>query len=313
MYNPTTRLLTILELLQSRGHLSAQELAQSLEVEERSIRRYITMLRDIGIPIESERGRYGGYALRPGYRLPPLMFNHEEITAVMVGLLLMRELGSVSALAVDSATAKIERVLPEELQQRSHALRHFLTLDNLPPRTHSVSSQWMLAFSLAALDKRCLLISYISASGEVSQRVISPYGLVLHGRAWYIPAYCHLRQDRRIFRLDRVREVMDSECTYENTDIDPKAYVLESLARVPGMSLLEVMLHAPLETVSDYIPASTAILENEAGETLMRCYVDDPYWFARYLMSLEFRFTVRQTDELREALRIIAERTLAIL
>jgi predicted DNA-binding transcriptional regulator YafY len=171
----------------------------------------------------------------------------------------------------------------------------------------------MLAFSLAALDKRCLLISYISASGEVSQRVISPYGLVLHGRAWYIPAYCHLRQDRRIFRLDRVREVMDSECTYENTDIDPKAYVLESLARVPGMSLLEVMLHAPLETVSDYIPASTAILENEAGETLMRCYVDDPYWFARYLMSLEFRFTVRQTDELREALRIIAERTLAIL
>ena len=145
MYNPTTRLLTILELLQSRGQISAQELAQTLEVEERSVRRYVTMLRDIGIPIESERGRYGGYALRPGYRLPPLMFNHEEILAVTVGLLLMRELGSVSPLAVDSATAKIERVLPEEVQQRSQALRHFLALDMLPPRTHAVSSQWMLA------------------------------------------------------------------------------------------------------------------------------------------------------------------------
>lgn len=311
MYNPTTRLLTILELLQSRGQISAQELAQTLEVEERSIRRYVTMLRDIGIPIESERGRYGGYALRPGYRLPPLMFNHEEILAVTVGLLLMRELGSVSPVAVDSATAKIERVLPEEVQQRSQALRHFLALDTLPPRTHAVSSQWMLAISLAALEKRCLRITYGAVSGEVSQRVISPYGLVLHGRSWYIPAYCHLRRDRRLFRLDRVREVAESEAAYQPAEINPKAYVLESLARVPGMSMLEVILHAPLETVAGYIPTSTAILEDEAGETLMRCYVDDPYWFARYLMSLEFPFTVRQTDELRDALRSLAERALS--
>src|SRR5688572_130704 len=114
MYNPTLRLLTILEILQSRGEVSGQELAQILEVEERSIRRYIMMLRDIGIPIEGERGRHGGYSLRPGFRLPPMMFNADEITAVMMGLMLMRELGSASSLAVESAAAKIERVLPFE-------------------------------------------------------------------------------------------------------------------------------------------------------------------------------------------------------
>lgn len=80
MYNPTTRLLSVLELLQSREQVSAQELARVLEVEERSVRRYITMLRDIGIPIDSERGRYGGYSLRPGFRLPPLMFNRMRLS-----------------------------------------------------------------------------------------------------------------------------------------------------------------------------------------------------------------------------------------
>src|SRR5689334_5691765 len=115
MYNPTLRLLSILELLQSRGEVSGQELSRLVEVDERSIRRYIMLLRDMGIPIEAERGRGGGYALQPGFRLPPLMFNADEITAVTIGLMLMRELGSASALAIESATAKIERVLPADL------------------------------------------------------------------------------------------------------------------------------------------------------------------------------------------------------
>ncbi len=95
MYHPTTRLLTILELLQSRGEMSGEELAEVLEVEKRSIRRYIMMLRDMGIPVDGERGRHGGYALRPGFRLPPMMFNADEITAVMIGAKMNRNTAAV--------------------------------------------------------------------------------------------------------------------------------------------------------------------------------------------------------------------------
>lgn len=310
MYNPTMRLLSILELLQSRGQVSAQALARTLEVEERSIRRYIMMLRDMGIPIESERGRYGGYALRPGFRLPPMMFNHDEIVAIMAGLMLMDELGAVSETAMDSAASKIERVLSDELRQQAQALRQFLRLDGGSP-AYPVSSRWLLKLNLAALNKQCLSIQYVSSQGEVSQRVISPYGVVLHGQKWYLPAYCHLREAYRVFRLDRVQRADESEFPYQTADIDPKDLVFDTLAQIPGVYTFEVLFHAPLATVSEYISASTALLTEENGETRMHCYSDDPYWLARYLMRIELPFTIHQTDTLRDALRVIAERVLA--
>ena len=313
MYNPTLRLLSVLELLQSRSEVSGHELAQLLEVDERSVRRYILMLRDIGIPIEGERGPHGGYSLRPGFRLPPLMFNNQEITAVMMGLMLMRELGSTSLLAIESATAKIERVLPEELVQSADALRRTLILEDVQFGTYSVSSEWILAFSRTAHEGRCLHITYVGSEGETTERMIAPYGLVLHARTWYVPAYCYLREDIRVFRLDRVRSFSRSEQEFTRpADFDARAYVLDSLARLPGMYAFEVIWDAPIGTVRELIPASLAILESvEGAKTLMRCYSDDPHWFARYLTSIELPFAVQETDELRMALRTLADEILA--
>lgn len=307
MYSPTTRLLSILDLLQSRGEMRAQDLAQVLEVQERSIRRYITTLRDMGIPIEGERGRNGGYSLRPGFRLPPLIFDHAELIAVMVGLMLMRELGSTSNLAIEHAAAKIERVLPEELRQQSDALRQTLTVEDARLGAHALLDDLLVTFSLAVHEARCLHITYTSASGEVTQRVISPYGVVLHGRSWYVAAYCHARMARRIFRLDRVRVAAPSDAAYVPApDFDARAFVISTLARMPNTHAFEVLLHVPLETAQEVIAPTMAILEREGQHTLMRCYSDDPYWLARYLAQLEIPFTVRRTDALRDALRTIA-------
>src|SRR5262245_1212921 len=113
MYHPTTRLLTILELLQIHPSLSGAALARRLEVEPRSVRRYIMMLQDMGMPIEAVRGPGGGYRLRPGFKLPPLLFTEEEATAIMFGLLSSAwlEIG-LSGVAIESALAKVFRVLP---------------------------------------------------------------------------------------------------------------------------------------------------------------------------------------------------------
>src|SRR3712207_2698876 len=149
MYHPTTRVLTVLELLQAHGRLSGPELAARLEVDLRTVRRYVTMLQDLGIPVEGERGRYGGYRLRPGYKLPPLMFSDDEALAVTMGLLAARRLGlAATAPAVEGALAKVERVLPPALRGRVAAVQQALVTD-LPPARDVPASGTVLTLSEA--------------------------------------------------------------------------------------------------------------------------------------------------------------------
>ena len=130
MYHPTTRVLTVLDVLQSRGSVTAAELAGRMEVDVRTVRRYVAMLQEIGIPVEGLSGRHGGYRLRPGYRLPPLMLANDEALAVTLGLLFARRFGlSGAAPATEGALAKIERVLPEALRLQVRALADALVLD----------------------------------------------------------------------------------------------------------------------------------------------------------------------------------------
>jgi predicted DNA-binding transcriptional regulator YafY len=129
--HPTTRILALLELLQAHHRLTGVDLARRLGVDQRTVRRYATRLVDLGIPVEAERGRYGGYRLRPGYKLPPLMFTDDEATAVVLGLLAARAAGiatstsgatTTSGSATESALAKISRVLPDALRDQVAAV-----------------------------------------------------------------------------------------------------------------------------------------------------------------------------------------------
>src|SRR5215207_6977589 len=130
MYHPTTRVLTILELLQARSSLSGAELAERLEVDRRTVRRYITMLQDLGIPIEATRGPYGGYRLRRGFKLPPLMLTDDEALAITLSLIAARRQGSVAeAMTIEGALAKIERVLPDGLRARLQAVQSVVTFN----------------------------------------------------------------------------------------------------------------------------------------------------------------------------------------
>src|ERR687897_861319 len=182
-YRPTTRLLSMLELLQARGRVGGPELARRLEVGERTVRRYVAMLQEMGVPVEAERGRYGAYTLRPGFKLPPMMFTDEEALALALGLLSARRLGlSGAAPAVEGAQAKLERVLPEELRVR---------------------------------ERKQVWMRYRSDSSEETERAIDPYALVRGDAFWYTFGYCHLRQARRLFRLERVISVDVLDLAFE--------------------------------------------------------------------------------------------------
>src|SRR5262245_50470797 len=131
MYHPTSRVLAVLALLQSHGHMTGAEMARRLEVNIRTLRRYITMLQDVGIPIIAERGRNGSYELTPGYKLPPMMFTNEEALALSIGLLTARHLGLDETIrAIESAQAKLEQVMPHALKNQVRALTETIILDS---------------------------------------------------------------------------------------------------------------------------------------------------------------------------------------
>lgn len=306
MYQPTTRLLTVLELLQARGSLSGAELASRLEVDRRSIRRYITMLQDLGIPIEGVRGPAGGYRLRPGYKLPPLMFTDQEAVALTLALLAVPRLGlAVDPTALNGALAKLERVLPIPARERVRAVQEVIALG--PVSRTEAGSDLVALLSQAARANQRVRLRYRASHGEETERVIDPYGVVNLGYRWYVAGYCHLRHDNRTFRIDRITsaEMLEERFTAPR-GVSPLELLLDALASMPGAYKVEVLLEMPLDRAVRLISPVQGQLTEVEGGVLLRNQVDDLDNFARFLVGLGVRFQVRQPPELLGALNRLA-------
>jgi predicted DNA-binding transcriptional regulator YafY len=312
MYQPTTRVLTILELLQARPSLSGAELAERLEVDRRTVRRYITMLQDLGIPIEATHGPYGGYRIRPGFKLPPLMLSDDEALAITLSLIAARRQGvAADALAIEGALAKIERVLPENLRGRLQAVQAVVSFSPSPPRPQP-SGDILMLLSTAAQQTRRVHLRYQSR-GEETTRSFDPYGLVFHWDRWYTVGWCHLRNAVRVFRLDRVLAAeLEADTFTRPPEFDSLEHVLESLASAPWGWSIEVFLETTLAEAQRRIPPGIALLEQTPGGVVLRAYVDRLDWLACQLLTLECPFVVRKPPELRAALHQLAAKAAAL-
>jgi predicted DNA-binding transcriptional regulator YafY len=312
-YTPASRLFALLDLLQARPGVSATELAERLEVEPRSVRRYITLLQGMEIPVEGARGRYGGYRLLPGYKLPPLMWTEEEALAVTLGLRVARQLGLSGAIpTVDSALAKVERVLPPALRQRIQATQAMVTL-NLAGSAPADQSALVLRLSVAARRSRRVLLGYQNQRGETSERAFDCYGLVYHDERWYAVGFCHLRHEVRVFRLDRITglEARDERFA-PPPGFDSLDYLIQSFAAIPSRWLAEVLLQTELAHIRDAIPTAFATLEETEGGVMLRAYDDDLAHTARFLVSLNCPFRIIGPPELGNAVRSLAHNLLAM-
>src|SRR6202521_4639177 len=204
MPHPTTRVLAVLELLQSHGQIGGAEMARRLEVDRRTLRRYITMLEEMGVPITTEQGRYGGYRLVPGFKLPPMMFTDEEAQALSLGLIAARGLGLADAApAIESVQAKLDRVLPSAPRRTIAALRESVALQTGSPRAHA-DAKLLRVMSESAQARRTASLRYRAADGALTSRDFDVYGLVFRSGRWYVVGHCHLRMGLRTLRLDRV-------------------------------------------------------------------------------------------------------------
>ena len=305
MSHPATRVLTVLELLQSRSRLSGAEIAERLEVDRRTVRRYVNTLQDLGVPVESEPGRYGGYRLRPGYKLPPMMFNEEEALALILGLIGSRRVGLfVAASAVEGALAKIDRVLPDRLRGRVQAVQGALAFTPLRGSPTRVSdANILLTFSGAAQENHRVWMRYRGIEDE-TERTIDPYGVVNHRERWYVVGWCHLRRDLRTFRLDRVVELELSDETFSKPlDFNCVEFLLDTLATAQYGWPIEVTLELSMDEARRRIAPDMGTLEETRGGVLLRTRSDWLDYIARYLVQLECPFRVEHPPELRDAIR----------
>jgi predicted DNA-binding transcriptional regulator YafY len=310
-YSPTTRLLTVLELLQSRKQISGTEIARRLEINGRTVRRYIVMLQDMGIPVEAERGPYGAYQLQRGYKLPPLMFTDAEAIALTLGLIAMREFRfPVDVAAVEGALAKTERVMPEKLLKQARSLQEAITFNVRPPPT-LLQSDLVATLSSAIQDRKQVFLRYQSWNGEESERAFDAYGIVFNEGYWYTAGYCHLREGLRTFRLDRVTALEPLEDTFERPeDFDSLQHVLDSITSMPGMEQMEVLLQTSLEHAQQIIPSMMGTLEVHEKGVIFRRAASQLEWILPYLMTLDFPVFVLKPTNLQEKLRDMAAKAL---
>ncbi|MFE9007827.1 helix-turn-helix transcriptional regulator [Streptomyces sp. NPDC007875] len=328
MTRPTARVLALLEILQAGGTRTVADLADRLGVDERTVRRYIGHLIDLDVPVRSVRGRYGGYRLAPGYRMPPLMLTDEEALAVLLGLVAGRRAGLVttSVAAAESAAAKVRRVLPEALGRRLDAL--LATADFTAPARPVVipETSVLLMLAEAARDRRPVAVSYTAWKGRRSERTVHPYGIVAHSGRWYVTGADSASGEVRTFRLDRIEDATVLPGSFEvPVGFDPAARVLAGLAGVPYLHEVSLRVQGTVEQVRHRLPPGLATVrelpadpaaeadrtsaEGEGGGWVrVQLRAERLEWVPSVLAWLDLPFVIEYPDALRDHVRALAHR-----
>ena len=321
MPRPIARVLTLLELLQSGGIRTVTELADRLDVDERTVRRYVGHLVDLDVPVESVRGRYGGYRLGPGYRMPPLMLSDDEALAVLLGLVAGRRAGLTTATgtASETAAAKIRRVLPERLRLRLDAVLGSLAFTAPSGEAVAPESTVLLSIADAVNHHRPISIRYTATDGRRSERTLHPHGVVAHSGRWYVTAADLTTGEDRTFRLDRITGVRTLPGSFEPpAGLDPAKRVLTGLATAPYRHEVTLRVQGTAEQIHTRLPASVAIVEELPSPSSadpeterwsrVELRVDRLDWLPAVLASLDRPFVIERPDELRGLVEALAER-----
>ena len=309
--SPTARALLALELLQGSPGITADRLADNLDVSERAARRYVAILREAGIPIESVRGPYGGYRVGRGVRLPPLMFDAAEALGLVMAVLDGHHVASDPADPVGAALGKIMRALPEPVAAQAEAVRHATAPapDRAAARPDPGTTS---ALVQACSDRRRVRIGYRSEAGREWVTDVEPWAVVVrHGR-WYLLCRSPANDATRAYRVDRVRgvDVLDETFT-PPVLLDPVATLEEHLAA--GWEYdVEVVIDAPADAVARCIPRTLGRLTPVDGDTARLVgSTSNPWWYAEQLAAMPAPYRIVECPELRHAARAIGERLVA--
>ena len=305
--SPAARALLVLEMVQNAPGITADRLAARLGLTDRAVRRHVATLREAGIPVESTRGRYGGYRIGRGLRLPPLMFTPTEALGLVMAVLEGHPAGEDDP--VGQALGKIVRALPEPLARPADAVRR------VPARGwHVVVPDVEVTLQLvqASDTGRRVRLRYGPDPDRARDVVIDPWAVVVRHRRWYLLGWSHDKQARRVLRVDRVRKVVELADRFEAPeDLDALAAVEEQLS-MGWKHPVEVVIDAPLDECSHWLPRSFGRLEPvDEVTTRLVATTDEPEWYAAQLGNLPMTFRLVGSPEVRAAMAELGRRLLA--
>jgi predicted DNA-binding transcriptional regulator YafY len=311
MYDPIMRVLAVLEILQARDHVTGAELAERLEVDLRTVQRYIVRLKDLSIPIDSSRGVGGAYRLRPGFRLPPLLLTNEEAFALSLGLRALRQVGlSAFAPATEGALAKLARVLPNALRESIRTVEDVVAIEPGPWVT-STSVECLIRAASAIRAGRRIRFAYRSHGGTASSRQIEPYAVMHMDGRWYLIGHCLSRRAMRTFRLDRVTCLEICNARFRRpTGFDGRRYLEERMPFIQSDYQIDVWIDMPIEEAEHAFAFWRVATERQENGTRLRCGRDRLEMFAAMLLSTGRQIVVHSPAELRETFRELARKAM---
>ena len=306
--SPTARALLALEAIQNSPGITAQRLGERLGVTERAARRYVAILREAELPIESVSGPYGGYRVGRGLRLPPLTFTAAEAMGLVMAVLEGHRNAADPDDLVGSALGKIIRVLPERVAAPVRAVR---AVTVPPPADETrVSPELTTALIGSCAAARRLRLTYRMWDAERVMEV-DPWAVVLRHSRWYLLGWSHTARARRVLRVDRIAAIEPLPDTFTPpSDLDALHTLEEHLSQ--GWTYpVDVVVDAPAEETARWLPRSMGFFEpDDEGRTRIRATTDNPDWYAGRLAILPMPFRVLGSAELRKAVAALGQRLL---
>jgi predicted DNA-binding transcriptional regulator YafY len=306
MANTSSRTLRLLSLLQTHRYWPGIELAERLEISQRTLRRDVDRLRELGYPVDAQRGVDGGYQLAAGAALPPLLLDDEEAVALAIGLRTAAQ-GGVAGIEESSirALAKLAQVMPPRLRRRIDAL-HATTVPAVWGDRQTVNAEALTAVAQACRDEERLRFSYTAQNGDQTNRHIEPHRLVSLGRRWYLVGFDLLRLDWRSFRLDRLDKPRSTGIRFTPRELpakDAAAFVRASFGNIATSHAVEALVHAPAATVRGMVGQWATVEEVDEQRCRLRMTADNLDWPTLALGSVGAEFEVLHPPQMVEHIR----------
>lgn len=312
-HSPTARALRALEILQARPGVTAGELAERLGVTDRAARRYVGILREAGIPVDSVRGPYGGYRLGRGTRLPPVVFTEAEALGLVMAVLDAQSASADDDDLVGAALGKVIRALPESVGRQASSLReHASAAPGRSSARPDPATTSTLVASVAA--RRRVLLRYRTESGNEFETEVDPWAVVVRFGRWYLLCHAHSVEATRVYRIDRVRAVEQTARQFEPPeDLDPVRALDEHLGTGWEFPTRVVFDASPAE-VAPWIRGPMGRLEQHRDGCVLVGSTGNPAMYAQeWLAGVPFDFRVEGGAQLRAAVATLAGRLTASL
>lgn len=312
----TARTLRLLSLLQTHRFWPGAQLAERLGVSQRTLRRDVGRLRDLGYPVDAAPGVAGGYQLASGTTLPPLLLDDEDAVAIAVGL---RAAADAAITGVEEsavrAMAKLEQLLPSRLRRKVDALHANVSVLRWGAPGPQVDPEVLTLAAQACRDAEEIRFEYRRRDGETSSRLVQPHGVVVVGRRWYLVAWDVRRDDWRTFRLDRMSQARLAGARFARREIpggDTSEFVAASIRATPRSHRVDVVVAAPaqdVEAMARWFDASVEPLDSQRSRLELRA--ESVGELASMIAALAVMSQVAVVDaqaELAEALATTSER-----